>query len=139
MSGLSAPRVRPEAFEGIQNTNATAVTLALVTFLFTAGDRARQSEMRAACIKYIRNMISKASSHLPQDQQHVTIRGNQCRVYNGGQVTGFVPAMESASHANTVKALKAAWEAMHAEGLLDGEIENGQHSMMDICTFFMHI
>ena len=67
VSGLPAPRVRPEAFEGIQNTKATADTLALVTFLFTAGDRAshqprtRQSEMRAACIKYIRSMILKAS------------------------------------------------------------------------------
>ena len=35
--------------------------------------------------------------------------------------------------------LKKAWEAMHAGGLLDGEIENQMHSMMDICTFYMNI
>ena len=87
--------------------------------------------------KFIRNMIWVASAELPPGQQHVTIRGVRCRVYCGGQVTGFVPAMSS--HVTTGRWLKKAWGTMHAGGLLDGEIGNSQHSMMDICTFYMHI
>ena len=118
----------------------TADTLALVAFLWSSADvsnSARLGGMQNACVAFIRSMIARATTHLRPEHTCMTLEGVQCRVYNGGQMTGFHAVARV--HAPVLDLLTGAWESMHAAGILNVPSNTDQHGVQDVATFLMLI
>ena len=95
----------------------TANTLDLVVFLWssadvTVSDNARLGGMQKACVAFIRAMIARATTHLRPDHTCMTLAGVQCRVCNGGQMTGFQAAVRGTLQSRT------CWQALGNQCML---------------------
>ena len=67
----------------------------------------------------------------------MTLEGVQCRVYNGGQMTGFHAVARV--HASVLNSLAGTWQSMHAAGILSVPGNTDQHGVQDVATFLMLI
>ena len=103
----------------------------------TVSDNARLGGMQKACVAFIRAMVARATTHLRPDHTCMTLAGVQCRVFNGGQMTGFQAAVRG--HTSIENLLAGTWESMHAAGILNGGSNTDQHGAQDVATFLMLI
>ena len=103
----------------------------------TVSDNARLGGVQKACVAFIRAMVARATTHLRPDHTCMTLAGVQCRVFNGGQLTGFQAVVRG--HTSIENLLTGTWESMHAAGILSVPGNIDQHGVQDVATFLMLI
>ena len=124
--------------DGLDDSDScTADTFALVAFLWAAADVSTDCDkgMQDSFVALVRAMIARATVELRPEHTCLTLENIQCRVYNGGQMSGLHAV--TGGHATTGDTVAGAWAALHHAGILNGAASAEQHSVQDVATFFM--
>ena len=104
-------------------------------FLWVVADDGNHVAARNACCAFVMKMARTAVGQLCVEHTHATIRGAQCRVYNGGQMRGLASVLSG--HRTQMDTMTHDWASMHEEGILDGVFAATHHSLTDVLTFYM--